>query len=319
MNLLTRQHCKNGLIFILTTVVLHLHGVAQLEPMYSQYMFNMMNVNPAYAGSRGVPNLTALFRNQWSGMPGAPKTGNVSFDMPFATNNSAIGFQMYTDRIGVQKTQGLKFNYAYRAQAGESGVISMGLNLGLRNRRANYTDVNTFVPGDPVFNSNISSMNVDAGAGIFYNTDNFYIGASAPFLLKSNVSSNDPLEAGAKWLEAVKARDLNVFLTAGFVVYFSEQLVLKPSAMLKRSGSAFQADINSNLWINDMISLGVSYRTKESVIGMLEWQMTPKLRFGYSYDRSINNLRLYNSGSHEFMLRIEFGTKSEESSIPNYF
>lgn len=319
MNLLTRQHCKNGLIFILTTVVLHLHGVAQLEPMYSQYMFNMMNVNPAYAGSRGVPNLTALFRNQWSGMPGAPKTGNVSFDMPFATNNSAIGFQMYTDRIGVQKTQGLKFNYAYRAQAGESGVISMGLNLGLRNRRANYTDVNTFVPGDPVFNSNISSINVDAGAGIFYNTDNFYIGASAPFLLKSNVSSNDPLEAGAKWLEAVKARDLNVFLTAGFVVYLSEQLVLKPSAMLKRSGSAFQADINSNLWINDMISLGVSYRTKESVIGMLEWQMTPKLRFGYSYDRSINNLRLYNSGSHEFMLRIEFGTKSEESSIPNYF
>ena len=319
MNLLTRQHCKNGLIFILTTVVLHLHGVAQLEPMYSQYMFNMMNVNPAYAGSRGVPNLTALFRNQWSGMPGAPKTGNVSFDMPFATNNSAIGFQMYTDRIGVQKTQGLKFNYAYRAQAGESGVISMGLNLGLRNRRANYTDVNTFVPGDPVFNSNISSMNVDAGAGIFYNTDNFYIGASAPFLLKSNVSSNDPLEAGAKWLEAVKARDLNVFLTAGFVVYFSEQLVLKPSAMLKRSGSAFQADINSNLWINDIISLGVSYRTKESVIGMLEWQMTPKLRFGYSYDRSINNLRLYNSGSHEFMLRIEFGIKSEESSIPNYF
>jgi type IX secretion system PorP/SprF family membrane protein len=252
-------------------------------------------------------------------MPGAPKTGNLSFDMPFATNNSAIGFQMYTDRIGVQRTQGAKFNYAYRAQAGESGIISMGLNIGLRNRRANYTDVNTFVPGDPVFNSNISSMNIDAGAGIFYSTDNFYIGASAPFLLKSNVSTNDPLEAGQKWLQAVKARDLNVFLTGGFVVYLNEQLVLKPSAMLKRSGSSFQADINSNLWINDIISLGVSYRTKESVIGMLEWQMTPKLRFGYSYDRSISNLRLYNTGSHEFMLRIEFGTKSEESSIPNYF
>lgn len=319
MNLLRWQHCKNGLIFIMTTIVLHFHVAAQIEPMYSQYMFNMMNVNPAYAGTRGVANLTALFRNQWSGMPGAPKTGNLSFDMPFATNNSAIGFQMYTDRIGVQRTQGAKFNYAYRAQAGESGVISMGLNIGLRNRRANYTDVNTFVPGDPVFNSNISSMNIDAGAGIFYTTDNFYIGASAPFLLKSNVSTNDPLEAGQKWLQAVKARDLNVFLTGGFVVYLNEQLVLKPSAMLKRSGSSFQADINSNLWINDIISLGVSYRTKESVIGMLEWQMTPKLRFGYSYDRSISNLRLYNTGSHEFMLRIEFGTKSEESSIPNYF
>ena len=286
--------------------------------MYSQYMFNMLNVNPAYAGSRGVSNLTALFRNQWSGMPGAPKTGNVSFDMPFA-NNSAMGLQMYTDRIGVQKTQGVKFNYAYRAQAGETGVLSMGLTMGLRNKRANYTDVTTFNPGDPSFSSNISSLNVEAGAGLFFSTDNFYIGTSVPFLLKSNLSTNDPLDAGAKFLQAVKAKDLNVFLTSGFVVNLNEQLVLKPSLMLKRSGSAIQADVNSNLWINDIISFGVSYRTKESVIGMLEWQMTPQIRFGYSYDRSINNLRLYNSGSHEFMLRFEFGNKSEESSIPNYF
>lgn len=319
MNLLKWHHCKNGLIIIMTAIVLPFHVEAQQEPMYSQYMFNMLNVNPAYAGSRGVPNLSALFRNQWSGMPGAPKTGNVSFDMPFASATSAFGLQFYTDRIGVQKTQGAKFNYAYRAQAGETGLLSMGLSIGLRNRRANYTDVTTWVPGDPVFNSNISSMNAEAGAGIFYSTDNFYLGASVPFLLKSNVSSNDPLEAGAKWLQAVKARDLNVFLTSGFVVNLSEQLVLKPSVMLKRSGSSFQADVNSNLWINDVISFGVSYRTKESVIGMLEWQMTPNLRFGYSYDRSISNLRLYNTGSHELFLRIEFGAKSQENAVPNYF
>lgn len=279
----------------------------------------MLNVNPAYAGTRGVPSLTTLFRNQWSGMPGAPKTGNISFDMPFENNNSAIGIQMYTDRIGVQKTQGVKFNYAYRAQAGQSGVISMGLSMGLKNRRANYTDVNTFVPGDPVFNSNVSSINVDAGAGLFYSSDNFYIGASVPFILRSNLSSNDPLAVGSKWLESVKAKDLNVFLTSGFIVKFNDELVLKPSFMLKRSGSAFQTDINSNLWIKDIISFGVSYRTKESVIGMLEWQMTPQVRFGYSYDRSINNLRLYNTGSHEFMLRLELGKKTEESKVPTYF
>jgi type IX secretion system PorP/SprF family membrane protein len=313
------RHCKNGLIIIFISTVLPFHVEAQLEPMYSQYMFNMLNINPAYAGSRGVTNLTALFRNQWSGMPGAPKTGNVSLDMPLSADNSAIGIQMYTDRIGVQKTQGARFNYAYRTQAGEKGVFSMGLNMGVRNKRANYADVTTFNPGDPVFNSNISTFNVEAGAGIFYTTDNFYIGASTPFILKSNVSTNDPLEAGAKWLEAVKSRDLNVFLTSGFVVYLSEQLVLKPSFMLKRSGSSFQADLNSNLWINDVISLGVSYRTKESVIGMLEWQMTPNLRFGYSYDRSISNLRLYNTGSHELMMRIEFGTKAKENTVPNYF
>ncbi len=132
MNLLKRGHLKIGLIIFLTVLLLPIINYAQQEPIYSQYMFNMLNVNPAYAGSRGVPNLTALFRNQWSGMPGAPKTGNVSLDMPLASNNSAIGFQMYTDRIGIQKTQGVKFNYAYRAQAGETGVISMGLSMGLK-------------------------------------------------------------------------------------------------------------------------------------------------------------------------------------------
>ena len=279
----------------------------------------MLNVNPAYSGIRGVPSFTSVFRNQWSGMPGAPKTANVSFDMPFSSVNSAVGFQFYTDRIGVQKTQGLKFNYAYRAKLGTTGVLSMGLNLGLRNRRANYTDVNTFSPGDPVFNTNITSLNIESGAGIFYATDIFYIGASAPFILKSNVSSNDPLDADVKWLKAVKLRDLNVFLTSGFVVNLNEQLVLKPSLMVRRSGSSFQYDINSNIWFRDVISLGVSYRMKESVVGMLEWQITPNLRFGYSYDRSINNLRLYNNGSHELMLRIELGSKVSETVDLKYF
>ena len=318
--ILRKAYCKLG-VFI-TLVLLQTNKVAaQQEPMYTQYMFNMMNINPAYAGSRGVPNLTTLFRNQWSGMPGAPKTGNLSFDMPLSTSNSAGGLQLYSDRIGVQRIQGLKFNYAYRIPAGETGMLSMGLSMGLKNRRASYTDVTTFQPGDPVFNSNISSINAESGAGIFFSTDNFYIGASAPFLLKGNISTNDVSSStdNVKFLEAVKAKDLNVFLTSGFVVYLNEQLILKPSMMLKRSGSSFQADINSNLWIKDIISFGVSYRHKESVIGMLEWQMTPTIRFGYSYDRSISNLRLYNTGSHELMLRLEFGSKSEETSIPNYF
>lgn len=315
----SRNISLRGAISIFPFLLLSISLRAQIEPMYSQYMFNMLNVNPAYSGIRGVPSFTSVFRNQWSGMPGAPKTANVSFDMPFSSVNSAVGFQFYTDRIGVQKTQGLKFNYAYRAKLGTTGVLSMGLNLGLRNRRANYTDVNTFSPGDPVFNTNITSLNIESGAGIFYATDIFYIGASAPFILKSNVSSNDPLDADVKWLKAVKLRDLNVFLTSGFVVNLNEQLVLKPSLMVRRSGSSFQYDINSNIWFRDVISLGVSYRMKESVVGMLEWQITPNLRFGYSYDRSINNLRLYNNGSHELMLRIELGSKVSETVDLKYF
>lgn len=279
----------------------------------------MMNVNPAYAGNRGVPSLTTLFRSQWYGMPGSPQTGNILFDMPINSQNSAIGLQLFSDKIGIQKSNGVNLNYAYRTQVGNSGLLSLGLSMGVKNRRANYSEVNTFNAGDPVFNSNISSINLESGFGLFFTTDNFYIGASSPFLLRSNLSTNDPLESNLKWLQSVKARDLNIFLTSGFVAFLSDNLVLKPSLMLKRSGSSFQADINSNLWINDLISLGFSYRTKESFIGMLEWQISPNLRFGYSYDRSINNLRLYNLGSHEVMLRLEFGTRSEESYNPKYF
>jgi type IX secretion system PorP/SprF family membrane protein len=282
-------------------------------------MFNMMSINPAYAGNRGVPSLSALFRSQWYGMPGSPQTGNVSYDMPFSSQNSAVGFQFYSDKIGIQKSTGFNFNYAYRTIAGNSSSLSLGLNVGLKNRRANYSDVNTFISGDPVFNTTISSLNFESGVGVFYTTDNFYIGASAPFLLRSNVSTNDPLESNLKILQVVKARDLNVFLTSGFTTNLNDRLVLKPSILLKRSGSSFQVDLNSNLWIDDMISFGFSYRTSESVLGMLEWQISPTLRFGYSYDRSINNLRLYNMGSHEVMIRLEFGTASDNSILPKYF
>ena len=291
---------------------------AQEEQMSSQYLFNMMNINPAYAGNRGVANLTSLFRNQWSGVEGAPRYGNVAFDMPFESQNSAIGFQFYSDRIGIQKNQGVKFNYSYKAKIGNEGVLGLGLNLGIKNRRANYTEINTFTGGDPLLNANISSLNADAGFGLFYSDSKFFMGISSPMLVMSNVTTNDPLESNTKWLQTVKARDLNLFFTAGYLMNLGEQIKLVPSVMLRRGNTSMHADFNTKIWLGDMIAIGVSYRTQESILGMLEWQINPFLRFGYSYDRSTSDTKLYNVASNELMLRISFGKNQSVKGVSKY-
>jgi type IX secretion system PorP/SprF family membrane protein len=309
---------KLSILFFFCIVIIR-QSIAQEEQMSSQYLFNMMNINPAYAGNRGVANLTSLFRNQWSGVEGAPRYGNISFDMPFQAQNSAIGLQFISDKIGVQKNQGVKFNYAYRIQFADEQILSLGLNVGIKNRRANYTEVSTFISGDPLLNSNISSLNADAGFGVFYSSQKFFIGASSPMLLVSNVNSNDPLETNAKWLQAVKANDLNMFLTTGYLLNLSQQIKLMPSVMLRRGSSSMNADLNAKLWINDILSIGASYRTQESILGMIEWQMSPFLRFGYSYDRSTSKTKLYNIASNELMLRISFSNNSNLTGVSKYF
>lgn len=162
------------------SMLLALSSHAQQQPMYSQYMFNMMNINPAYAGSRGVTSMTALFRDQWVNMPGSPKTASVSVDMAVKQKKIGLGLQLYDDRLGVERTMGLNLAYAFRIQTSEKGTLSLGLQAGILNYRANYTELSTFQSNDPVFSQNVNGILPAAGAGIYYNSDKFYIGASMP-------------------------------------------------------------------------------------------------------------------------------------------
>ncbi len=305
----------NRLLSALALMFFSMSAYGQQEPMYSQYMFNMLNINPAYAGSRGAISTVALYRNQWVGFPGAPRTTSFSFDMPLQNKKIGIGAQFYDDRIGIERTTGFNAMYAFRFQFAGSGTLSLGLQAGLLNYQANYTEVNTYVPNDPAFSSNVRGILPAFAAGIYYNSDKFYVGFSAPALLKTKIKYNNAAE-----IASVTSRDLHLFLTAGTVFDLNQDLALKPSMLIKAvSGSPVQMDLNVNLWLQNKIAIGASYRTGDAIVGMVEFQFNQQFRFGYAYDKTFSNLGTLVNGTHELMFRMEFGSPAVRVTSPRYF
>ncbi|MFN5225679.1 MAG: type IX secretion system membrane protein PorP/SprF [Bacteroidota bacterium] len=299
-----------SVVFLLTV-----SAFAQQKPMYSQYMFNMLNINPAYAGSRGAMSAVALYRNQWVGFPGAPRTTTFSFDMPIQNRKVGLGMQLYDDRVGIERTTGFNAIYAFRFQFAGSGTLSLGLQAGLLNYQANYTEVNTYLPNDPAFSSNVRGILPAFAAGVYYNSDKFYVGFSTPALLRTKIKYNNAAEVAS-----VTSRDLHLYLASGTVFDLNPDLALKPSILVKAvSGAPVEVDINCNLWLQNKISLGASYRTGDAIVGMVEYQVNQQLRFGYAYDKTFSNLGTLVNGTHEIMLRLEFGSPSVRVSSPRYF
>ena len=305
----------NRLLSAFALMFFSMGAYGQQEPMYSQYMFNMLNINPAYAGSRGAISTVALYRNQWVGFPGAPRTTSFSFDMPLQNKKIGIGAQFYDNRIGIERTTGFNAMYAFRFQFAGSGTLSLGLQAGLLNYQANYTEVNTYVPNDPAFSSNVRGILPAFAAGVYYNSDKFYVGFSTPALLKTKIKYNNAAE-----IASVTSRDLHLFLTAGTVFDLNQDLALKPSMLIKAvSGAPVQMDLNVNLWLQNKIAIGASYRTGDAIVGMVEFQFNQQFRFGYAYDKTFSNLGTLANGTHELMFRMEFGSPAVRVTSPRYF
>lgn len=289
---------------------------AQQDAMYSQYMFNMMGVNPAYAGSRGVLSATALYRRQWVGIDGAPETGTISFDMATRNKKIGLGIQAFNDRIGITRTTGFNATYAYRIRFSNEGSLAIGLQGGITNYKADLTKVDLIDGGDVSFSQNINALLPSFGAGIYYNSDRFYAGFSIPNLVKSYLRK----DVIAYRSDVIAKKYMHFFFIAGYVFDINEDLKLKPSTLLKIvRGAPIQLDVNANLWIHDVLSVGLSYRTGDAVSGMLEVQVNDQFRIGYAYDHPISNLVKYNQGTHEIMLRYEFGWERGQVISPRYF
>ena len=305
----------NRLLSALALMFFSMSAYGQQEPMYSQYMFNMLNINPAYAGSRGAISTVALYRNQWVGFPGAPRTASFSFDMPLQNKKIGVGAQFYDDRIGIERTTGFNAMYAFRFQFAGSGTLSLGLQAGLLNYQANYTEVNTYVPNDPAFSSNVRGILPAFAAGVYYNSDKFYVGFSTPALLRTKIKYNNAAE-----ISSVTSRDLHLYLTAGTVFELNQDLALKPSMLIKAvSGAPVEMDLNLNLWLQNKIAIGASYRTGDAIVGMVEFQFNQQFRFGYAYDKTFSNLGTLVNGTHELMFRMEFGSPAVRVTSPRYF
>jgi len=277
---------------------------AQTEPMYSQYMYNMMAINPAYAGNREVLGVSTFYRNQWTGLPGAPQTKSASIDGSVSDNRVGLGMQMYDDELGVEKATGFNAMVSARVHLSTNGILSGGLSFGMMDYRADLTQVpNRFTPNDPAFSQNFSQWMAMMGAGIFYNTDKFYVGLSTPNILPSRISALDKITSGIE-----NVNDYHFFVNTGIVMDVSPNVKIKPSMMLKVvSGAPIEADINCNVWLKDIVGFGMSYRTGDAVVGMLELQASKAFRIGYAYDITTSSMGAYNQGTHELFLRMEFG------------
>ena len=289
---------------------------AQTEPMYSQYMYNMLGVNPAYAGNREATSFNFFQRRQWVGLAGAPQTTSVSLDGAFNDNKLGWGVLAYDDKLGVERADGVNMMMATHIQVSDKGTLSGGLSMGLMNYRIDLLNVQgRYTPSDPAFYSNFNKWLPAVGLGIYYNTDKFYAGFSVPNVLKSRLTAFDVMNSGIQ-----KVNSTHLFFTSGYVFDVNEDVKIKPSTMIKAVGGApIEADFNTNVWLKNVIGLGFSYRTGDAMVAMAEAQINNNLRVGYAYDITISPLKYYNNGSHELMFRYEFGNNNTKIKSTRYF
>jgi type IX secretion system PorP/SprF family membrane protein len=300
--------------FFMAMVCLQTIAHAQQDPQYSQYMFNTLAINPAYAGSRDVLSVTMLHRRQWTSVAGAPKSTTISADLPILNEKVGLGMLVYNDQIGVLQNNAVYFSYAQRIRLTQAGTLCLGLTGGGSFFTADLNSVSTTTPGDNVFASNINNkLKPNIGAGIYYTTDRWYVGGSMPRVFTNSL--------GTTTLAKEASEFRHYFIMAGFVSHLNSIMVLKPSFIGKAvSGAPLQVDLNLNLWFYDKIAIGGSYRTGDAVLGMLEVIPAQGWRLGYAYDFTISGLgNNLTAGSHEIMLRYEFASATSKILSPRYF
>ena len=295
------------IVLTLTVLLTTETSYGQQDPMYSMYMFNGLSVNPAYAGSRDRVSMTALYRHQWTGLEGAPKTAVLVAHGPLLNDNLGIGLSIVSDNISIFNTISITASYAYRIKIKDHGRLALGMSATFRNDRARWGNLTLQDETDVAFteaNQNVMSPNF--GAGVYYQSERFYVGVSVPHFLNNSLSENVTVEGVSNTARQWK----HYFYTAGAIFKISNNVKIKPSVLFKQVQNApFQADLNVAFVLKEALMLGVSYRTGDAVVGMLEYQFKKGLRVGYAYDATLTELRNYSGGSHEILVGYEFMKK----------
>jgi type IX secretion system PorP/SprF family membrane protein len=303
-----------ALLVVILTSAFQSTTLAQQTIMYTQYMFNGLVVNPAYAGSDKYLNATLQARQQWIGFKGAPTSQMFSAHNSSANKRNGIGILIERETMGVNQTFNGYIMYAYKINFKKS-VLSLGLQAGVSNYQQRLTELN--VPqgaNDPSVASNASYTLPNFGAGIYYSSKHFYLGLAVPYLLENTFDTSNPV------LTARQSR--NYFLNSGFVFDLSSSLKLKPNVFVRYvSGAPVNVDLNLNLLIKEVLWIGCSYRVKNSINPLIEMLVTPKLRIGLTYDIPISAMAGIYSGSPEAMINYRFINKKRPSRIlsPRYF
>lgn len=289
-----------------------LASYAQQDAQFTQYMYNTININPAYAGSRGAMSIFGLHRTQWVGLDGAPVTNALSLNTPISNSNLGVGLSFLSDQIGPTNESTISADFSYTVQTSETYQLSFGLKATANFFSLDRNKLNPEDQNDPSLQGFKNEFNPNIGAGVYWHSDKSYIGFSVPNFIETTRYSDNEV--------SINKEKLNYYLIAGYVFDLKPNLKFKPALLTKMvQGAPLQVDVSGNFLINEKFVIGAAYRWSAAVSGMVGFQATDGLFIGYGYDLETTKLRNYNSGSHELFLRYELFSNYNRIISPRFF
>lgn len=298
-------------------------GKAQYDAMFTQYMFNEMFINPAYAGSKDAMSATLLHRQQWVNFPGRPVTTSFSLHGPLEGNKMGVGLSILNEKVGVMNRNLIYASYAYRLKFADKSTLAMGLMGGLDNQlnKLNTLKVSNEAnaTADPQFGNSPNVVAPNFGAGLYYNTKTLYVGLSVPRMIDNKVRFGPDGSSTIKTTKVLPSL-FTYYLTAGYLFTLNDEFKLRTNVMMKAVQNApAQIDIGANLLIRDFIWAGLNFRTGSSLSLLLGCQVNKQFLVSYSYDYGLNKIQKYSQGSHEIVLNYLFSFTGRKIVTPRYF
>lgn len=302
-----------GLAVLAGCILLQWHCRAQQDPQYTQYMYNTLTVNPGYTGSTGGLESNLLHRSQWVGIDGAPQTQSFAIHSPVVNEKIGLGLSVINDRLGPSDEFYADANFAYTLYLGYKAKLAFGLKAGVRTLNIDWSRGRYHQEGDPLLNTNISNkISPAVGAGLYYYTDEWYAGVSVPNFIMNNIY--DDVQ------EATVSDRLHYYVMGGYVFDLSPSVKFKPAVLGKVvSGAPVTVDVSANFLLQEIVTLGVSYRWDDAVSALAGVQVTKNIFAGYSFDYTVTDLNKYNNGTHEFLLRFQLMPKTSRIKSPRFF
>jgi len=309
------NHTITKILLVVAVMFCVLESSAQQDPMYTQYMENLLTLNPAYAGSKDLLSVMLVSRNQWVSMPGAPVTRSFAAHSPVNGTKMGLGFSFLSDVVGPVKQTGVYVDYSYTLSFSNRRSLSLGLKGGVNFFEAGISDLTTNDPNDPVYASDINRKFLpNFGVGAFYFTPRYYFGLSVPKLVENTINKNGVST------QSISKEQMHVFFMVGYVFDVNRIVKFKPSILTKYVKNApVSLDMTGTFLFYDRLWLGAMYRVGDSFGGLFQIQATNQLKIGYSYDLPINKLGAYNNGTHEIMVTFDFDFGSGRIRSPRYF
>lgn len=301
-------------IFLCLLAGLSFQGFSQQDPVYTQYMNNLLTIQPAYAGSSGALNITGISRAQWVGFEGAPNTNTLTINGPLRRFNVGLGLSIVNDKWGPIRQNGVYLDYAYHVKISQDQFLSFGIKGGFNVYQAFLTDLRINDLTDPVFAYDVNLKFLpNMGLGIMWHSDRFFLGASAPKILKNRIQSENT--------ENVYREVLHFYGMGGYVFFLSDILKFKPTILYRwAERTPSYVDFTGSFLLYDRVWMGATYRLKNSYGLIFQFNVNNQLKFGYSYDQTTFHPTQVNSGTHEFMISYDFVYSRRGRQVaPRYF